>query len=175
MHDESPAPHARALLYGALATLGLTAAHHVYGGVRYGTPWRHHAAFLALGVGSTLVAAFVAYRRRPDSPLGRAAALAFAGIALVFPVLLIGGFEGLYNHVLKNALFLGGAPRDLLLAMFPPPKYELPNDAWFELSGVLQVVPAAFAALAALRFLRALRVGSGRGERHAYGAPQGLV
>jgi hypothetical protein len=55
--------------------------------------------------------------------------------------------------VLKDALFLAGAPRTLLLQMFPPPTYELPNDAVFELSGVLQVLPAAFAGRALLRFL----------------------
>jgi peroxiredoxin len=70
-------------------------------------------------------------------------------------VLSIGLFEGLYNHVLKNILFLSGAPASVLLRMFPPPTYELPNDAGFEVSGVAQVIPAAFTALALLRFARA--------------------
>jgi hypothetical protein len=30
--------------------------------------------------------------------------------------------------------------------LFPPPTYELPNDAFFEITGILQVVPAALAA-----------------------------
>jgi hypothetical protein len=78
---------------------------------------------------------------------------------VAFPVLAIGAFEGVYNHVAKDALFLAGAPRTLLLRLFPPPTYEMPNDPWFEVSGVLQVIPAAFAGLASLRFVRALRAG----------------
>jgi hypothetical protein len=30
--------------------------------------------------------------------------------------------------------------------LFPPPTYEMPNDAFFEVTGILQVVPAALAA-----------------------------
>jgi hypothetical protein len=153
----APNSYARALLLGALATLGLTAAHHAYGGIRYDTPWRLHGAVVAVGMSPALLALYFTYRRRPDSPLGRAVGWALAGIVVAFPVLAIGAFEGAYNHVAKDALFLAGAPRSLLLHMFPPPTYEMPNDLWFELSGVLQVIPAAFAGLASLRFIRALR------------------
>lgn len=153
-----PDPHARVLLSGALATLGLTAAHHAYGAVRYDTPWRLHGAFVALGIGLALAATSSAYRRHPDTPLGRFAGWTLAIMVLVFPVLVVGLFEGLYNHVAKDVLFLAGAPRDVLARMFPPPAYEMPNDAWFELSGVLQVVPAALACGALLRFVRALRM-----------------
>lgn len=57
MRDSAaPNPHARALLLGALATLGLTAAHHAYGGIRYDTPWRLHGAVVALGMSPALLA-----------------------------------------------------------------------------------------------------------------------
>ncbi|PTL79697.1 hypothetical protein [Vitiosangium sp. GDMCC 1.1324] len=150
-------PHTRALLRGGLATLGLFVAHHVYGAVRYNTPWRHHAAFVAFWVGLALVAAFLVYRRHPHMPRGRFAGWTLAALSLLFLVLQIGLYEGLYNHVLKDALFLAGAPRELLLRMFPPPTYELPNDVWFELSGVLQVLPALYTGRVWLRFLRVLR------------------
>jgi hypothetical protein len=83
-------PHAGALLSGALATLGLTAAHHAYGAVRYDTPWRLHGALVAVGIGLVLAAAASAYRRHPDTPLGRFAGWTQAIIVLVFPVLVIG-------------------------------------------------------------------------------------
>ncbi len=150
---------ARPLLFGALATFGLTAVHHVYGGVRYGTPWRIHGAVVALVLGLVLSGVFSAYQRNPGSRLGRVAGWALTSLAVVLAVLIIGLFEGAYNHVLKVVLFLAGAPRDLLQRLYPPPAYELPNDAAFEISGVAQVVPAAFTALAALRFVRALRRG----------------
>jgi hypothetical protein len=59
---------------------------------------------------------------------------------------LIGAYEGIYNHILKNILYYGGAEPHVLSALFPPPKYEMPNDAGFEITGVLQgvvVVPLA--------------------------------
>ncbi len=160
MRDSAaPNPHARALLLGELATLGLTAAHHAYGGIRYDTPWRLHGAVVALGMSPALLALYFTHRRRPNSALGRAAGWALTGGVVAFPVLGIGAFEGVYNHLAKDALFLAGVPQSLLLHMFPPPTYEMPNDAWFEISGVLQVIPAAFAGLASLRFVRALRAG----------------
>src|SRR5690606_17889149 len=39
---------ARPLLLWALGTLGATALHHVYGAIRYASPWRMHAAVIAL-------------------------------------------------------------------------------------------------------------------------------
>lgn len=154
-------PQARAALFGALATLALTAAHHAYGGVRYDTPWRLHGAFVAVLLGAPLLVASSLYRRNRGTRLGRAAGWILAALVLLFPVLIVGGFEGFYNHLVKNVMFLAGAPLGLLQAMFPPPTYELPNDAWFEVSGVLQVVPAALAGRAAFRLARSLWVGAG--------------
>jgi hypothetical protein len=94
---------------------------------------------------------------RLRSRLDAAASQRRDSAAVLVPVLEIGLVEGVYNHVVKNALFLFGAPQRWLLQLFPPPRYELPNDAWFEISGVLQVVPAAFAARAALRLALTLR------------------
>jgi hypothetical protein len=59
---------------------------------------------------------------------------------------MFGLFEGLYNHVVKDVLYFGGATTGLMMRLFPPPTYEMPNDMFFELTGILQVVPAAFAA-----------------------------
>jgi hypothetical protein len=70
----------------------------------------------------------------------------FFVVTLVPSVGLIGFYEGIYNHILKNILYYGGADMNMLHTLFPPPKYELPNDAWFEITGVLQgviVVPLA--------------------------------
>jgi peroxiredoxin len=55
-------------------------------------------------------------------------------------------FEGLYNHVVKNLLSFGGASSALMTRLFPAPTYGLPNDVFFEITGILQVVPAAAAA-----------------------------
>src|SRR3546814_15643418 len=50
------------------------------------------------------------------------------GIILVPSIALIGVYEGIYNHLLKNILFFSGADRSLIASLFPAPKYEMPND-----------------------------------------------
>jgi hypothetical protein len=60
---------------------------------------------------------------------------------------LIGMFEGVYNHLLKDVLFFSGIEMETLLALFPPPTYEMPNNFFFEFTGVLQavlVIPIGF-------------------------------
>ena len=161
-------PHARALFRAAVATLALTATHHVYGGLLYATPWRLHGAVVALAFCLPLAALWRAYRRNAATPAGCLAGWTLAALAFVIPALVVGGFEGAWNHLAKDVLFFAGAPRDLLLRLFPPPAYELPNDVWFEVSGVAQVIPAALTALATVRFVRALR--ARRSRRIAAGA-----
>jgi hypothetical protein len=149
---DEPSKRAAALLRRALATLVLFAAHHAYGAMRYDTPWRNHAGVVAFFVGLAILAAYGAYRWRPRALLGGI----FAGLVVVVPVVLVGAVEGGYNHAFKVAVWALGAPRDVLESLFPPPTYELPNDVWFEASGVLQAVVAASAGVAALRFVRAM-------------------
>jgi hypothetical protein len=57
---------------------------------------------------------------------------------------MIGIFEGLYNHVLKNIFFFVSASKQTLQSLFPAPTYEMPNDLIFEITGGAQglmVVP----------------------------------
>ena len=157
MSTRSPDRAGARMIPYAHATLLLTVVHHVYGAVRYATPFRAHGAAVALAVAGVLAALAWARRRAPGRPAGRVAGWAAALLVLVVPVLTVGAFEGVYNHVLKVALYLGGAPGGLLPILFPPPVYQPPDDVWFELTGVLQVVPAALAAAAWPRFVRALR------------------
>jgi hypothetical protein len=148
--------HEKPTLAYALATLGLTAVHHVYGGLVYDTPWRIHGLVAAKPIALALCALYAIHRRRPSERAGRAAGFGLALVALVFPVALTGAFEGFYNHTVKNVLYFAGVSRPVLLRMFPPPTYELPNDAIFEISGVLQVVPALLAGIAAVRLISSL-------------------
>ena len=84
-------------------------------------------------------------RSRPSGLLRMLAQGVFVLGTLGIPILMIGMFEGLYNHVVKNLLYFGGASTGLT-RVFPPPTYEMPNDVFFEITGVLQVVPATLAA-----------------------------
>jgi hypothetical protein len=130
----------------AIAVLMLTSVHHAYGAYVYDTPWRYHAVVVS-GATALVILGALAFLRSRSSGLVRTLAWGVLVLAiLVFPVLAIGVFEGLYNHVAKNLLFFGGASPALMTRWFPPPTYELPNDAFFEITGILQVVPAALAA-----------------------------
>lgn len=134
----------------ALAVLALTSLHHVYGAFRYQTPFRLHVVLIAAAVAGLIIAGKRLFLRRQSFPR----LLAFAAATLIFPVAGIGVFEGAYNHFAKNALYFAGLSRERMLTLFPPPRYELPNDFWFELSGVLQIVPAAMAAYSFSLFYR---------------------
>jgi hypothetical protein len=129
----------------------VTSIHHAYGAYIYDTPWRYHAVLVA-GVTATLIlGALAVLGSRPSGLLGTLAQGLFVLGTLGVAVLMFGTFEGLYNHVLKNLLYFGGASSALMTRLFPPPTYELPNDVFFEITGILQVVPAAVAAWYLLR------------------------
>jgi peroxiredoxin len=134
---------------GAVATLVLTSVHHVYGAFAYATPWRLHV--LGLTVPAMLVIA-LSKQRVVRPPTNAVARWAFILTTLAVPILGIGLFEGFYNHLVKDALFFCGAPRALMTRFFPPPTYEMPNDAFFEVTGVAQVVAGALTAWHLYRF-----------------------
>lgn len=137
----------------SLLVLLLTSAHHAYGAYIYSTPWRYHVVPVAGATALVLLGTRAELRAHPSGLRGRLARSLFALTALAVPILLIGAFEGFYNHVVKDVLYFAGLPAEQMARLFPPPKYEMPNDAVFEISGVLQVVPAALAARHLYRML----------------------
>ncbi|OJH35274.1 hypothetical protein [Cystobacter ferrugineus] len=143
----------RPSLVGALALLGVTSLHHALGAWVYATPWRLHVVGIALVAGLALLGTGAAFIRLHAS---RWASLALAVFTLLTGALVVwlGLFEGLYNHVLKDVLFLGGASPRLLASLFPPPTYTAPDHVGFEVSGLLQVPIAAWVLLAHGRLLR---------------------
>jgi uncharacterized membrane protein len=136
------------VLLASLATMLLTSIHHAYGAIVYSTPWRMHVVGVCLIAAPLIGGALALHKRaRRGSAVEYAAFWVFVGLNLLFPVLAIGAFEGLYNHGLKNLLYYGGASPGLFNAMFPPPAYEPPTNLFFEFTGVLQIVPASMAAI----------------------------
>jgi hypothetical protein len=149
------------MLLTSASVLILTVFHHFYGAALYATPWRHHAAVLVLPVLLVLILAYGIYRRHPRTWPGRASLWLFIVLTFLVPVGLIGIFEGGYNHLVKNLLFFGGAPRATLEQLFPAPRYEMPDDFWFEVTGALQF----FLGLCAAYYLSRLWGESRVGER----------
>jgi hypothetical protein len=144
----------RRVMWWALAVLLLTSVHHAYGAYIYDTPWRLHVVFVSGLTAAALLGSLLAFRRRSADLSGRIAFWAFVAVVLVVPVAGIGLFEGGYNHALKNALYFSGASTAVLHRLFPPPTYELPNDAFFEFTGVLQLVLAVVTGRHLFRLVR---------------------
>jgi hypothetical protein len=115
----------------------LTSLHHIYGALIYQTPERYHILFLSIpGI------VFNIYIRLKENSSAKTLKLIHAVVTFLVPITLIGLFEGLYNHGLKNALYFLGTPTQTMLRLFPPPVYVMPNDFIFEFTGVLQAVLA---------------------------------
>lgn len=127
----------------SVSLMCLTSIHHIYGAIIYGTPWRLHILMLSIPV-IVLTLLFRWLLLKKENKYSWALKGFCMFITLVASVGMIGVYEGLYNHALKNILFFGGASHEILQAMFPAPIYEMPNDLIFEFTGVMQgliVVP----------------------------------
>jgi len=141
----------------SVALMVLTSIHHAYGAIIYNTPWRLHVLMISVPVIIFTVIFYYRFLKK-----GIRTRSVFFGVYLVLTlvasVALIGLFEGVYNHLLKNALFYTGASQQTLAYLFPPPAYEMPNDFWFELTGVLQGIVAIPLTVSFIRLIRDLLV-----------------
>jgi hypothetical protein len=137
----------------ALALLALTAVHHVYGAVAFGTPWRHHVLLIVV---PAAIAIFFALRRGAEmdgQSAGRLWTVVAALVIFLVPVGVIGFYEGGYNHVLKNLVYFS-AGEARTLALFPPPIYEMPHDVFFEATGIAQFPLSIATAVLTIRLFR---------------------
>ena len=137
----------------SIGLLVLTAMHHYYGGLIYRSNFRFHVAVFG-GVGAVaILGILLAHRTGSDSVLSN---LTFWWLAIFIAttVGVIGMMEGGYNHLLKNVLYFSNASSPLTLRLFPLSSgYVMPNNALFEITGLLQF----FVALpAGYYFLRSL-------------------
>ena len=138
----------------ALAVLLLTSVHHAYGAFAYHTLWRLDAVFISALAASAIISSLIVIQRNADETVREIAFWVFTAVLLVVPVALIGVFEGAYNHALKDALYFAGASSTLMNRLFPPATYELPNDVFFEATGVMQAVLGSITAWLLYRLVR---------------------
>jgi hypothetical protein len=139
------------VLLSSAAVFVMTSVHHAYGAYVYDTAWRYHAVVVS-GIALCLIAVTLRFSRtRSGTAVGAISSLCFLIInALLF--LGFGIFEGGYNHVLKDALYFTNVSPEIMHRLFPPEIYEMPNDALFEATGVLQVVPGVLIGYYLFRF-----------------------
>ncbi len=136
-------------IYSHLLML-LTTVHHIYGAIIYNTPWRFHVVFISIPV---IIIIAISGRSifKKESNRKSFWFWVYWSIILIASIGFFGLFEGIYNHLLKDILFYSGVNREVLFQLFPPPKYEMPNDFLFEATGVLQAV---LAILLIIHFIR---------------------
>lgn len=148
------------------AVLLITAVHHMYGAAVYNTPWRNHVVMPAAITAMAIIATLYLYYKRPYSFGGQSALWLGSAITLIVPFGLFGMFEGGYNHVFKNIVYFSGASASLLQKLFPPPTYELPNNLFFELTGILTFFAALPLPFNTYRLIRNRRVNSDNSGGH---------
>lgn len=134
-----------------VAAYALTTVHHIFGGLVDNADDRLVIpAILAPLVVIALVSLY-ALRRT-----GSAGALITFGVVALLWVLLLGLFHGGYAHLYKDIVFLVDGPPSLYYALNPSEHYP-PDNVFFEVTGVLDVVAAAFVAYSTTRLIAAWR------------------
>jgi hypothetical protein len=132
-----------------LAAYALTTVHHVYGGLVDHAPDRLLVPVI-MAV-PTLVALGALYQYRQTG--SRTALAIFSTVAVLAWVVLSGLVHGAYAHAYKDVLFLVDGPPRLYYPLNPQEHFP-PDDIFFEITGVLEVVTAYFVGLFTLRLIR---------------------
>lgn len=121
----------------SIMLMGLTSVHHLYGAIIYNTPWRMHVLLLSIPV--IIVTLFLSrLLNKTKVTTNKYLFWVYWLITLLASITLIGVFEGLYNHILKNILYFGGLSGSLMNKIFPSGTYEMPNNFFFEITGMMQ-------------------------------------
>jgi len=146
-------PTTRQLIYwtvlAILAAYALTTVHHIYGGLVDHAPDRLLVPII-MAV-PTLIALWALHRYGRTG--SRAALVTFSIAAVLAWVVLSGLLHGSYAHAYKDILFLLDGPPELYYPLNPDEHYP-PDDIFFEVTGVLEMVTAYFVGLFTLRLIR---------------------
>ena len=179
-----PAPSAAPYLNAGAWALGaiiLTGVHHAYGAFVFDTPYRLHILQIGVPIGALIAAALALASWRRRTTLGRVALWIAAAAIILFPVMLIGIYEGGFNHLAKNlAYFVAGTDglaalnaagdnpfihgiihfalgAEAQAELMGSDALEPPGDIFFELTGIAQffiALPLAWATVALWRATR---------------------
>ena len=128
----------KAVISACIAGL-VSSGHHWYGAIVYDTPWRAGVSYWILGVVLIIYSLLYIYWKFSDKIAGKVALWIFFFGAVVFQTGFT-LFECVYSHVLKNILYFGGVSQSILEKLYPSPAYHLPDNLFFEFTGLLQLV-----------------------------------
>ena len=142
MRFEDPA-HSKKLIFlavisGLIAGL-VSSVHHWYGAIAYNTPWRVGVVYWIVGFVLIVYSLLHVYWKNIDNIVGQITIWIFLFGAVIFQAGFI-LFECVYSHVLKNIFYFGGISQSILEHLYPAPAYHLPNNLFFEFTGLLQLI-----------------------------------
>jgi hypothetical protein len=140
----------------SVCVMALTIAHHAYGAYIYPAAFRGHVALFAVPVTAAIIITTMLGVPRKGRRGSRVARMSAATLMAAIPVLFVGLYEGLYNHLFKNLIYLLGLYEQVAAALFPTSLYEPPSDWLFEVSGVIQFFVATIAARKVWKLVRLL-------------------
>jgi hypothetical protein len=152
-HRSEPNPARRIvgqLLAAAAVETLLTIGHFHYGSRLYEDPSRLHVIAPALGFLLLALAMSVFYLFRPGIwtlwPLVAFVAAVYVG--------LFGIYHGAFGHALKDILFFAGTTPERLGEIFDSPDFVVPDDFFFELTGVATFLAALLVGYCLVRLIR---------------------
>src|SRR5215212_7751427 len=132
-----------------LTAYALTTIHHIYGGLVDRAPNRLRVPIIMAVPSLVALGSLNRYQRT-----GSGAALAsFSTVAVLAWVVLSGLLHGGYAHAYKDILFLVDGPPESYYPLNPDEHYP-PDDIFFEITGVLEIVTGYFIALFTYRLIR---------------------
>src|SRR5215216_751140 len=131
-----------------VAAYALTTIHHIYGGLVDRAPKRLRVPVIMAIPSLVTLGSLFRYKRT-----GSGAALATSSsVAVLAWVVLSGLLHGGYAHAYKDILFLVDGPPELYYPLNPDEHYP-PDNIFFEITGVLEMVTAYFVALFTYRLV----------------------
>ena len=143
-------PYFRAGFWGC-AVIAITTFHHVWGAYLYDTPWRLHIVFIGVPIAALFVVLLVFAAPRHGTRVARLTVWLAVILIVGFCTLMLGLYEGGYNHVLKNVVYFTQGP---VRWMFPDGITGIPDDIVFEVSGMAHLPAGLVAAWACWLLLR---------------------
>jgi len=146
-------PYFWAGLLGVLVII-VTTVHHVWGAYLYDTPWRLHIVFIGVPIAAIFSGLLIYAVPRHGTGAARLATWLAVILIVGFCTLLLGIYEGGYNHVLKNIVYFTQGPASW---MFPDGVTGIPDDVLFEVTGIAHLPAGILAAVASWRLLRSQR------------------
>jgi hypothetical protein len=137
------------LAFALVSLYLITLVHHIYGGIADGIQARLMVPLIMAAPLLVTLGLLYLYRQSGS----RTVLLLFTIIVILAFVILLGIVHSGYSHAYKDILYLLGGPSEWYYRLNPDEHYP-PDDLFFEITGVLEIVPSYFIAFFTWQLIR---------------------